>query len=662
MATRNFVPRADNEGGIGTALKRWAAGCIVKITANNVIISDGAGNYMQLPKLTTAERDALSAVNGMVIYNTTTLSLEAYENGAWGSMGVGENNTASNVGTAGVGIFKQKTGVDLEFKKINAGSSKITITDDVGDDEVDIDVVVAEILTASSVTATAIAAFAVTTAKIAATAVSAAKIAPNAITATKIAASAVTTAKIAATAVTAAKIAPDAVTTTKITASAVTTAKINTSAVTTAKIAASAITTTLINATAVTAAKIAPNAVTTTKIAASAVTTAKINTSAVTTAKIAASAITTTLINATAVTAAKIGTSAVTTTKIAASAVTTAKINTAAVTYAKIQNVSATDKLLGRSSGGAGVVEEIPCTAAGRAILDDADAAAQRATLGAGESTITAESFSTDVAHATTDADAGKAFTIASFPTHAQIKKIRIRADFTAGQQSNTGSALINDGTGVAPADTSIAYDGDSPTDLFAVDDQILIDSERMDVTGVDTGTNTLTVTKGIKGTMAAYHDDNVVITKGNHGIRVVLFKDSSKKYSERIIELSSMMTYKGVTDAAISANDDYFGLTADIQNLGNGDFLVIEDTAEEICKVQNVNHDVASATYDYTIFVQDDLAAHDITKDVKKLIIFDLDVPYSSGAGTLYGTVFVDEKIAATVNVKIEIETDSYT
>jgi hypothetical protein len=52
-----------------------------------------------------------------------------------------------------------------------------------------------------------------------------------------------------------------------------------------------------------------------------------------------------------------------------------------AITYAKIQNVSATDKLLGRSTSGAGDVEEIACTAAGRALLDDADAAAQRTTL-----------------------------------------------------------------------------------------------------------------------------------------------------------------------------------------------------------------------------------------------------------------------------------------
>jgi len=61
-----------------------------------------------------------------------------------------------------------------------------------------------------------------------------------------------------------------------------------------------------------------------------------------------------------------------------------ARIANDAVTYAKIQNVSATDKLLGRSTGGAGDVEEITLTAAGRALLDDADAAAQRTTLGLG--------------------------------------------------------------------------------------------------------------------------------------------------------------------------------------------------------------------------------------------------------------------------------------
>ncbi len=56
------------------------------------------------------------------------------------SGGGGETNTVSNIGTAGVGIYKQKTGVNFELKKINAGSNKVTITDDTGNNELDVDV------------------------------------------------------------------------------------------------------------------------------------------------------------------------------------------------------------------------------------------------------------------------------------------------------------------------------------------------------------------------------------------------------------------------------------------------------------------------------------------------------------------------------------------
>lgn len=79
---------------------------------------------------------------------------------------------------------------------------------------------------------------------------------------------------------------------------------------------------------------------------------------------------------------------------IANDAVTTAKILNSNVTYAKIQNVTATDKLLGRSTAGAGVVEEIACTAAGRDLLDDANAAAQRTTLGLGSLATQSGTFS----------------------------------------------------------------------------------------------------------------------------------------------------------------------------------------------------------------------------------------------------------------------------
>ena len=65
-----------------------------------------------------------------------------------------------------------------------------------------------------------------------------------------------------------------------------------------------------------------------------------------------------------------------------AASIGTAAISGSAITYAKLQNVSATDRLLGRSSVGSGVVEEIACTAAGRALIDDASASDQRTTLG----------------------------------------------------------------------------------------------------------------------------------------------------------------------------------------------------------------------------------------------------------------------------------------
>lgn len=75
----------------------------------------------------------------------------------------------------------------------------------------------------------------------------------------------------------------------------------------------------------------------------------------------------------------KVADDAITVDKIADDSISTAKIQPDAVTYAKIQNVAA-NKLLGSIAGGD--PEEIACTSAGRALLDDADAAAQRTTLG----------------------------------------------------------------------------------------------------------------------------------------------------------------------------------------------------------------------------------------------------------------------------------------
>jgi len=57
------------------------------VNVGHIVVADGPGTYLELPSLTTTERDALTAVNGMMIYNETTGQVEAYQAGAWGPLG-----------------------------------------------------------------------------------------------------------------------------------------------------------------------------------------------------------------------------------------------------------------------------------------------------------------------------------------------------------------------------------------------------------------------------------------------------------------------------------------------------------------------------------------------------------------------------------------------
>lgn len=44
------------------------------------------GSTLKVANLTTTERNALAAANGMVIYNTTDNKFQGYENGAWANL------------------------------------------------------------------------------------------------------------------------------------------------------------------------------------------------------------------------------------------------------------------------------------------------------------------------------------------------------------------------------------------------------------------------------------------------------------------------------------------------------------------------------------------------------------------------------------------------
>jgi hypothetical protein len=125
-------------------------------------------------------------------------------------------------------------------------------------------------------------------------------------------------------------------------------------------------------------------------------------------------------------------------------------IDNDAVTYAKMQNVSATDMVLGRSSGGAGDVQEIACTAAGRALLDDADAAAQRVTLALQFATTNRSTLRSPLPASTTQLGAsGTAMWcyVGYLPAGLVIKRVGVGKG-TAGAGAQTAEVCVATGTG----------------------------------------------------------------------------------------------------------------------------------------------------------------------------------------------------------------------
>lgn len=99
--------------------------------------------------LTPVKLNADTPSNGEVLsYNSGNFEWITPAAGGGG----GEANTASNIGSVGVGVYRQKTGVNLEFKNVAAASNKVTVANNVGNNTVDIDVVTANLgLTKSDV-------------------------------------------------------------------------------------------------------------------------------------------------------------------------------------------------------------------------------------------------------------------------------------------------------------------------------------------------------------------------------------------------------------------------------------------------------------------------------------------------------------------------------
>jgi hypothetical protein len=119
--------------------------------------STGAVSFPEALKVDTADILGLTEISSgvdpaadfLLLETAAGLRRRVKPNNLGIAGGGGEANTASNVNTAGVGVFKVKSGVDLQFRGLNAGSDKITVTLDGANNEIDIDVAEAQLTLAN---------------------------------------------------------------------------------------------------------------------------------------------------------------------------------------------------------------------------------------------------------------------------------------------------------------------------------------------------------------------------------------------------------------------------------------------------------------------------------------------------------------------------------
>jgi hypothetical protein len=138
------------KSGVDLVFKKIKAGA-------NITVSDGTDDITIAAAAPTGEANTASnlGVSGEGVFAQkigvdlqfkkiiagTNIGLSSSSTGITiSSTATGEANTAANVGASGVGVFKQKSGVSLQFKNIAAGSSKVTVVDDVPNSNVVLDV------------------------------------------------------------------------------------------------------------------------------------------------------------------------------------------------------------------------------------------------------------------------------------------------------------------------------------------------------------------------------------------------------------------------------------------------------------------------------------------------------------------------------------------
>lgn len=110
--------------------------------------TESGDEYVRVPRLTTAQRDGLSPVAGMLIYNTTLLRFEVYVGALWIDILVQSRNVAkitaatysvlenddiilidgtANAVTVTLQLVANRNGRALKFKRIDSSGNTVTI-------------------------------------------------------------------------------------------------------------------------------------------------------------------------------------------------------------------------------------------------------------------------------------------------------------------------------------------------------------------------------------------------------------------------------------------------------------------------------------------------------------------------------------------------------
>jgi len=332
----------------------------------------------------TAAKLASDAVETAKILDGAVTSAKIQTSGITGSnVSAGAIDTV-HLATSGVTLIKMAANSVGTIQLVDSGITQAKLAADA----------VATInLVASGITQPKLAANAVATINLVDSGVTFAKLSSDSVNTINLVASGVTQAKLAADAVATINLVDSGVTQPKLASGSVATINVIDSAITLAKMASGSVNTAQLVDSGVTQSKLASGAVNTINLVDSGVTQSKLAADAIATVNIVDSGVTTAKIASGAVTISKLGLSSgelsgavITASSIpsgsyASGSIPTAAIEDNAIIFAKIQQV-ASGVLLGRASAGSGNVESITLTAAGRALLDDADAAEQRTTLG----------------------------------------------------------------------------------------------------------------------------------------------------------------------------------------------------------------------------------------------------------------------------------------